>query len=516
MLGRARAAPAGARSRRARPVAAPPYARTVAVRTPTGPRPVTAPRAAAGAPSPSPPQLAALAGVALLSAFAHLHRLGATTALLDELTYQRSGLDAVRGTATAPAQPYLARLLFGAAQVVLGEGLPAARGVSAVASILTGLALVAVGRRMAGWWAGVGAFALWSVLPQSTRAPDGSLTMVKLGRSALLEPVMVLFVVLAVLAGLRWAASGAWRDATWTGLALGAAVASKPTAALVAPVVAGAAAFALGASRRTAGQLVAAAGAAAAVFLASYLPLGGEAPGALHHLVRYQVQEHAATGHPVIVAGEVHPAAPWWAFAWWQWRSTGTAALAALLTAAVAAVALLPRAPVRTVAAAAVVPFLALSAFAAFGLPHYVHLWQPLVVVLAASGTTALLRRAPLARLGGMALVAVLAVVGARTLATVATTAPRGYGAVPVLLAGHDLPAAAVVVWGQTLVAGAYLPGAQIVLNPGEATRPVVAVIVDPGTVARDPRPAVAAFLEEAGPSFTTTRVDHLVVHVRR
>ena len=460
--------------------------------------------------------MAALAAVALLSGFAHLHRLGATTALLDELTYQRSGVDALGGTATAPAQPYLARLLFGAAQAVLGEGLPAARAVSAVASIATGLVLVALGRRMAGWWAGIGAFALWSVLPQATRAPDGSLTMVKLGRSALLEPVMALFVVLAVLAGLRWAASGRWPDAAWTGVALGAAVASKPTAALVAPVLAGVVAVSRGATRRTVVQTATASVAAVATFLLTYLPLGAEAPEALRFLVAYQGQEHAAAGHPVIVAGEVHPRAPWWSFAWWQWRSTGSAALAALLAAAVAAVALLPRRDVRATAAAAAVPFLALSALARFGLPHYVHLWQPLLALLAGVGVTALLRRGGAARLTGVALAGVLAVVGARTLAVVATSEPRSYGAVPELLAGHDLSAGAVVVWGQTLVAGAYLPGAQIVLEPAEATRPVVAVLVDPGTAARDPRPAVEAFLDDAGGSFTTTRVDHLVVHVRR
>jgi hypothetical protein len=120
-------------------------------------------------PAPGPAtrlQAAALLLTLGVSAFAHLHRLGTTTALLDELTYQQSGLDAVRGEVVAPAQPYLARHLFGLAQLLLGEGLGAARLVSAAASILTGVVLFVLGRRIAGWWAGVGALILWSALPR--------------------------------------------------------------------------------------------------------------------------------------------------------------------------------------------------------------------------------------------------------------------------------------------------------------------------------------------------------------
>lgn len=60
------------------------------------------------------------------------------------------------------------------------------------------------------------------------------------------------------------------------------------------------------------------------------------------------------------------------------------------------------------------------------------------------------------------------------------------------------------------------LPGAQIVRAPEEATLPIVAVIVDPGTVARDPRPEVEAFLAAEGSGFERREVDHLTVHLRR
>lgn len=452
-----------------------------------------------------------------VGAFTHLHRLGGTTALLDELTYAQSGLDAVQGTYSTNASPYLARLAFGAAQVVLGEGVVAARLVSATASILTGVVLFVFARRLAGWWAGVAALVAWSVLPQATRAPDGSLTMVKLGRSALLEPPMVLFVVLAVYLTWRWLEEGRSRHAVLAGMAVGAAVASKPTAALLLPVMVVAALLVLGRTWRAAGQVVGLAVCALVVVAASYLPLGAQGPGAAQELVEYQLGEHADSGHPVIVAGEVFDRAPWWAYAWWQWQSLGTAATVAVAVAALAAVAWSPRRrAVLLVAATVAVPALYLSFAGAFGLSHYLHLWQPLLVLLATLGVVALVRRGWLARTLGVGLAATLVVVGADTVATVATLEPRGYGRLGQVLAARDVEESAVVVWGQTLVTQEYLPGAQLVLAPDEASDPILAVVVDPGTVRRDPRPAVDAWLEAHESELDVVRVDHLTVHVRR
>ena len=481
------------------------------------PAPANAPGASCEPARPSPIEVGVLVLVALVSAYAHLHRIGTTTALLDELTYQQSGIDVVRGTVTAPAQPYLARYLFGLAQLVLGEGLPAARVVSAIASILTGTVLFAMGRRIAGWWAGVGAFALWSVLPQATRAPDGSVTMLKLGRSALLEPLMVLFVVLALHLCWRWARTGRTCDAVLVGLAFGAALASKPTAGLLAPVLVVAGCGALGLSRRTLLQVAAMGAAAAALLVASYLPLGSEAPDAVRFMIEFQTQEHAATGHQVIVAGEVYRSAPWWAYAWWQWRSVGTVALTALLAATTAAVVWSPRRwVVGLLTASLAVPLLYFGFVAEFGLAHYQHLWQPMLVLLAAVGIAELARRGTAARAGAVVLALGLSVVGVQTLAAITTTEQLGYGAIGELAGDRDLDQEAVVVWGQTLVAGHYLPGAQIVLNPGEATRPISAVILDAGTVARDPRPEVEAFLAAERASFTRTELDHLTLYLRR
>lgn len=452
-----------------------------------------------------------------VSAFTHLYRLGGTTALLDELTYSQSGLDAVQGTYSTNASPYLARLAFGAAQVVLGEGVEAARLVSATASIITGVVLFAFARRLAGWWAGIAAMVAWSVLPQATRAPDGSLTMVKLGRAALLEPPMALFVVLAVFLAWRWLDEGRSRHAVLAGIASGAAVASKPTAALLLPVLAVAAVIVLGRSWRVAGQVVAVAACALAVVVASYLPLGAQGPGAARELVEYQLGAHADSGHPVIVAGDVFDRAPWWAYAWWQWQSLGTAATVAVAVAALAAVASSPRRrAVLLVAATVAVPALYLSVAGAFGLSHYLHLWQPMLVLLATLGVVALMRRGWLARVVGVGLAATLAVVGLDTLATVATLEPRGYGRLGEVLADRDVDGSAVVVWGQTLVTQEYLPGAQLVLAPDEASDPILAVIVDPGTARRDPRPAVDAWLAARGDELDVVQVDHLTVHVRR
>lgn len=459
---------------------------------------------------------AALAAALALSAFAHLHRLGTTTALLDELTYQQSGLAALRGTFTTSASPYLARHLFGLAQLALGEGLLAARLVSAVASILTGLVLFAFARRVAGWWTGIGALVLWSVLPQSTRAPDGSLTMLKLGRSALLEPVMALFVVLSLHLCWRWLEEARTRWAGLCGAALGAAVASKPTAALVLPVLLAAALICLGPSRRLLVQILALGGAALAVVVLSYLPLGSEAPAAARELVEYQTQEHVEDGHAVVISGAVHQRAPWWAHAWWQWRSLGSAASIALGLGCVAALALGGRRAAWLLAASIAVPAAYLSFFAGIGLPHYLHLWQPELVLLGAIGIGALVRLSGAARFAGAAIALVLAVVGVQTVAGIATLERRGYGAVGELLEERDLAGSSVVVWGQTLVAGENLPGAEIVLLPEQASRPVLAVIVDPGTAARDPRPEVDAYLAAEGEELDAVQVDHLTLHVRR
>lgn len=462
-------------------------------------------------------EVGALVLVFAVSAFAHLHRLRTTTALLDELTYQQSGLDAVRGTVTAPAQPYLARHLFGLAQLLLGEGLGAARLVSAVASIGTGLLLFVLGRRIAGWWAGVGALVLWSILPQATRASDGTVTMLKLGRSALLEPLMVLFVVLALVLCWRWVESGRTRDAVFTGIALGAAIAAKPTAGLLVPVLVLGGVVALGRSRRTLCQVAALGLGALGLLLASYLPLGGEAPEAVRFMVEYQTQEHAAAGHPVVVAGEAFLSAPWWAYGWWQWRSVGSLALVALVSASLGAVLLSPRRWIVGLLVASILWPLAYFSFVAeFGLPHYLHLWQPVLVLLAAIGITELARRGGATRVGAVALTAALAVVGVQTLSGVATTERLGYGAIGDRLDGRDLTDQAVVVWGQTLVAEHELPGAQIVRYPAEATRPIVAVIVDPGTVVRDPRPEVEAFLLAEGSAFEASEVDNITLHLRR
>lgn len=149
----------------------------------------------------------------------------------------------------------------------------------------------------------------------------------------------------------------------------------------------------------------------------------------------------------MIVADQVFDRAPWWAYGWWQWRSVGTVALVALVTAAVAGV-LLPTSRWVTglLAASVLWPLAYLSLMAGFGLPHYLHLWQPVLVLLAAVGVTELARRRGAARLGAGALLAALAVVGAQTLWAIAATERLGYGAVGDLLDDTDLGGQAVVV----------------------------------------------------------------------
>src|SRR3712207_9594690 len=84
---------------------------------------------------------------------------------------------------------------------------------AATATLLTGLVLFAFARRVAGYWVGVLALALWTISP---------LTL-DFGRDATLEVFLIFFSTLALYLGWRWAESGSWWFAGFAGVALGLA-----------------------------------------------------------------------------------------------------------------------------------------------------------------------------------------------------------------------------------------------------------------------------------------------------
>ena len=94
-------------------------------------------------------------------------------------------------------------------QVVFGLGHFAVRAPAALAGLLTGVLLFLFGRREAGIWAGVLALALWVLLPRPELVGPYDIGQVKIDRYARQEVFMALFATAALLAGWRWAESGA-------------------------------------------------------------------------------------------------------------------------------------------------------------------------------------------------------------------------------------------------------------------------------------------------------------------
>src|SRR3712207_4263907 len=111
---------------------------------------------------------------------------------------------------------------------------------AATATLLTGLVLFAFARRVAGYWSGVLALALWTISP---------LTLA-FGRDATLEIFLIFFSTLALYLGWRWAEGGSWWFAGLCGVAVGLATASKLTGILFLPAILVVGLLKIGLSRR--------------------------------------------------------------------------------------------------------------------------------------------------------------------------------------------------------------------------------------------------------------------------
>ena len=318
---------------------------------------------------------AVLVAVLLLAAYTAFFRLGLEDWRTDEPLYRKAGLAYVRDGNFNPNQehPFLAKYILGVTQVVSGSSDAAAvRIPAATATLLTGLVLFAFARRVAGYWVGVVALALWTISP---------LTL-DFGRDATLEVFLIFFSTLALYLGWRWAEGGSWWFAGFAGVAVGLATASKLVGILFLPAILLVGLLKIGLSGRLVFQGMLVGLAAAATALITYAPAWSEAPSAIHNMFEDQSQ-HNDRGHRQKINGVVYRFPPWWAHLWWQWELYGT--LASLSLAVALVIALLRRRALELyLLVAALVPFLVLSFYVQVKLAPYFGAWQPPLILLLA------------------------------------------------------------------------------------------------------------------------------------
>src|SRR5829696_7963994 len=245
-----------------------------------------------------------LIAVLLFAAYTAFFKLGIEDWRVDEPTYREAGLAYVQDYdfSSNREHPFLAKYILGVTQIMFGSSdAEVVRIPAAVACLLTGLVLFAFARRVAGYWVGVLALALWTI---------SSLTLT-FGRDATLEIFLIFFSTLALYLGWRWAESGSWWFAGFAGVALGLATASKLTGMLFLPAILLVGLLKIGLSRRLVFQGMLISVAAVATVLATYAPLGSEVPSAIRYMFEFQSQ-HNAEGHPVWIGDEIYRFPPWW------------------------------------------------------------------------------------------------------------------------------------------------------------------------------------------------------------
>lgn len=328
----------------------------------------------------------------------------------------------------------------------------------ALASVLAVVLLYVVGRALAGWRTGLLAAALWAVLPRALVLGHDVVGPLRGDRYGYLEPFMVVALLGATLTGWRWVQRGRWSHALGTGVLVGLAAAFKPTAVVaLVPIVA----FAVArhrSLRQVGPQAAAIAALAVVVFLATYLPLGTDAPGHVRELFRYQF-DHARSGHVLVVDGVASTSQPRWSHLLYQWRGMGPLACLGLLVGFGGAWADRRRPATRYVAAIWAT-LLGLHLLSAVALPHYYLLWAPFSVLLAAMGLVHLLApvRRPAQRAVGVAGVTLLAVAGVVGLVDVATVDRGDYGRLTAELERRGVEPTAVRYQGEAV--DRYFPGA--------------------------------------------------------
>lgn len=345
-------------------------------------------------------------------AYQCLWNLAAANPNADEPQYNRVGRDYLRGQlAENHEQPPTAKYIFGAVQLLFGEGPLAPRLLVGVLTLAGGLIIFLWMRPELGWMPALIPTAFWLLLPRGV----ATTFEFRLDRFAVLEPVMVFFAISAMAAAWQWHRG---RHVAWIAVAaicLGLSATSKPTTVVLLPAFL----LLILARRRVRDILTALAVAAivlAATVLLVYWPIGVVA--GLRDLIEFQAAANA-NGH-LIDLGSIatgHP--PWWANLYFGWKGLGSATVVVFVVGSIAA--LFDRrnrflvAYTLTALAALVVFYLFIAQNA---LPSYYYAWIWALCCIAGIGCAWLLRRRP-----SRATTGILRLVGAATLLVAATAA---------------------------------------------------------------------------------------------
>src|SRR5215216_5183261 len=436
-------------------------------------------------------RIALLLAIILIGAYVAFFRLGADGWKDDEPIYRDAGLAYVRDGdfSLNPEHPFLAKYILGATQIVFGSSeSEVVRLPAATAALATGLILFAFARRVAGYWTGVLALALWTISP---------LTLV-FGRLAFLDIFMVFFSTLALYLGWRWAESRSWKFAVLAGVAIGLAAASHPVGILFLPAILLAGLLNLGVCRNFIFQSMLVGLAAAATALATYIPTGSRTFSLIRYMFARQ-SEHGTEGHLVRLNHVPYQFPPWWAHLWWQWDFYGSLAMLSLGVAI--AIALLRRQSLEIyLLAAALVPLLFLSFYIPFKLPRYFFYWQPpLILLLALAAEKLAGRRTVVGAISAIFLLLPFCYLGFQTIQATSHLQPGPYRTATEYLkdTGHDR--GMVLVRGIDRVVSADLPEAKTITSVPEDAQQrerIEAVIEDIKFSKRNPDPGVKEYLE--------------------
>ncbi|WP_157780377.1 glycosyltransferase family 39 protein [Leifsonia xyli] len=324
-------------------------------------------------------------------------------------------------------QPPTAKYLFGAVQLLFGEGPLAPRLLVGVLTLLGGVIVFLWLKPELGWMPALIPTAFWLLLPRGV----ATTFEFRLDRFAVLDPVMVFFAIAAMAAAWQWHRG---RSVVWIGVAafsLGLSATSKPTTAVMIPAF-----VVLILMRRRLKDVLIALSVAAIVLLATvllvYWPIGFVT--GMRDLIEFQVT-HNQNGH-LIDLGSIatgHP--PWWANLYFAWKGFGAVTVVVLAGGCVAS--LFDRANRFLVVylLLALAPLVVFYLFIAQNaLASYYYAWSWALCILAGIGCAWLLKAhgsriltASLRAVGGVLLAfALIAAVG--TSALVWNDGPTGFG----------------------------------------------------------------------------------------
>ena len=436
---------------------------------------------------------------------------------VDEVTYSQAGAAYVEGDFSPNrGHAWLAKELMGLSMSALGSNEVGVRLPGAVLGFATGFVLYALARRMAGPIAGLGAAAVWWLLPQAPGVHP-----IRLDRYGMLEPPMMFFAASALLAAWMWGETGRWRWVLAGGVLLGLSGSSKFTGAVFAPAVALPFFWVPLPIRTRIAQALAAVLAAIAGLVVPYLADGLEGIDALREGVALQFANNVA-GHLQIVAGTLYSVPPWWSHWWWQAEYLSVPGVAALWSlAAVGLAAAGGRATLSSPQWRARAVLLAALAFPLLSLvvtdrklPHYHLVLVPVLAVAtglalaAASGS-----RRSIFRVGAVLVALPLAAIAALNLYRVATLQPDAYRLAAQRLEAAGLGSGDIVVFGWPHVLEAEMPGA--VVHSGPLADPPEAMVIDPITRDRFRGTGLDRYVSSIASGYERSQAGRLTVYVR-